>query len=51
MIEKTFNTGLINLNYAEGSSSGPPLLLLHGLFTRWQSFNSIIPQLAKQRHI
>lgn len=45
MIENTFNTGLVNLNYAEGEPSGPPLLLLHGGANRWQSFQSIIPEL------
>lgn len=51
MIEKTFNTGLLNLNYVEGSPGGLPLLLLHGLNTRWQSFYYLIPQLEKHWHV
>jgi len=26
----SFNTGVVTINYAEGSASGPPLVLLHG---------------------
>ncbi len=51
MDEKFFTTGLINLNYVESSSTERPILLLHGLFTRWQAFNSIIPELARQGHV
>lgn len=51
MIEKTFNTGNLALNYMESSPSGPPVLLLHGFATRWQSFNQIIPELAKDWHV
>jgi hypothetical protein len=29
--EKSFDTGELLLNYAEGPASGPPLALLHGL--------------------
>lgn len=51
MTEQTFNTGTLNLNYMEGSPVGPPVLLLHGFATRWQSFNRIIPELAKAWHL
>lgn len=52
MIEKTFNTGFLSLNYAEGGSSQqPPLLLLHGLTSNWQSFVNIIPALEKNWRI
>lgn len=51
MIEKTFNTGALNLNYAEGAAAGPPVLLLHGLALKWKAFNPIIPELAANRHI
>jgi len=51
MIEKTFNTGLINLNYVEGSSGGLPILFLHGLGGWWQAFHSLIPQLEKDWHV
>ena len=46
LTEKTFDTGEVLINYAEGPASGPPLLLLHGLSSRWQSFLALIPVLA-----
>ena len=49
--EKTFNTGEVTINFAEVTSSGPPLILLHGGGDRWQSFLPIIPPLAKRCHI
>ncbi|MBC6975163.1 alpha/beta hydrolase [Bacillus sp. Xin] len=52
MIEKVFNTGFVNLNYAEGGNpSKPPLLLLHAATSRWQSFQSIIPELEENWHL
>ena len=49
--EKTFDTGPVAINYAEGPVNGPPLLLLHGLGTRWQSFLAIMPALAERWHV
>jgi len=34
------------LNCAEGPASGPPLLLLHGLFDRWETLRPIVDQLS-----
>jgi len=44
--EKSFDTGQLTLNYAESPSSGPPLLLLHGLTGWWQNFQPLIPYLT-----
>lgn len=41
----------VGLNYAEGPRSGPPLVLLHGGSNRWQSWMSILPQLAERWHV
>lgn len=49
--EKSFNTGVVSINYAEGPLSGPPLVLLHGLPGRWQDFLPIIPALSIKWHI
>jgi pimeloyl-ACP methyl ester carboxylesterase len=49
--EHSFNTGTVTLNYAEGPASGPPLVLLHGGSTRWQNFESIMPDLAADWHL
>lgn len=49
--EHTFDTGAVTLNYAEISSPGAPLVLLHGGSARWQSFESILPDLVPQWRI
>jgi pimeloyl-ACP methyl ester carboxylesterase len=51
LVEKLFDTGEVNLNYAEGPNNGPPLTLIHGATDRWQSFNHIIPALSENWHI
>lgn len=51
MQEQTFQTGTVTLTYAEGPAAGPPLVLLHGGSARWQSFESLIPDLASQWHL
>ena len=48
--EKTFNIGSVDINYAEGPGSGPPLLLLHGLPGRWQECMPVLPALTLQWH-
>ncbi len=35
-----------SLNYAEGPSNGPPLVLLHGVLRQWADYVSVIPPLA-----
>jgi pimeloyl-ACP methyl ester carboxylesterase len=49
--ERSFDTGVVTINYAEGPPSGPPLVLLHGGSARWQSFEVIIPDLATRWHL
>jgi pimeloyl-ACP methyl ester carboxylesterase len=52
LTEHTFDTGTVTLNYAEGGrSSGLPLVLLHAVSTRWQSFKSILPALVQRWHV
>jgi pimeloyl-ACP methyl ester carboxylesterase len=46
LVERTFDTGEVQLNYAEGPANGPPLVLLHGLGRRWQVFLPVIPALS-----
>lgn len=42
----------INLNYVEVQhSNGSPMLLLHGLINRWQSYTPIISDLITSNHI
>jgi pimeloyl-ACP methyl ester carboxylesterase len=49
--ENTFDTDIVTINYAEISSSGTPLVLLHGGSNRWQSFNNILSDLAATWHV
>jgi pimeloyl-ACP methyl ester carboxylesterase len=49
--EHTFDTDPVILNYAKTSSPGTPLVLLHGGNARWQSFESIIPDLTLTWHV
>jgi pimeloyl-ACP methyl ester carboxylesterase len=51
LVERTFDTGEVLLNYAEGPANGPPLVLLHGLGRRWQVFLPVIPALSLRWHI
>ena len=43
--ERLFNTGAVEINYAEGPDNGSPLVLIHGLASRWQNWYSVIPLL------
>lgn len=51
LVERTFDTSEVQLNYAEGPAHGPPLVLLHGLGRRWQVFLPVIPALSLRWHI
>ncbi len=51
LTEKLLDTGEVVLNYAEGETNGPPLLLLHGASLNWQSFASFIPKLEQHWHL
>jgi pimeloyl-ACP methyl ester carboxylesterase len=51
LVEHSFDSGDVRLNYAEGPANGPPLVLLHGLGRRWQVFLPVIPALSLRWHI
>ncbi len=51
IIEATFDTGTVSLNYAEVPADGAPLVLLHSSNTRWQAFGAILPDLATLWHL
>jgi len=52
LVEKSFDTGEVVLNYAEGPNNGPPLVMLPGGTQRWQSYYlPIITQLQSRWHI
>lgn len=52
-IERDFpiDPGRQTLFYLEGPSNGSPLLLIHGVTSRWQPFQPIMPTLALQYQV
>ena len=49
--EKFFDTGKVKINYLDyGSSSGEPLVMLHGGAWCWQEYLSLIPRLSQRWH-
>jgi pimeloyl-ACP methyl ester carboxylesterase len=44
--EERFDTGSVVLNYAADTADGPPLVLLHGVTSRWQSWLNVAPAFA-----
>lgn len=51
LTEKSFDTGNVTINYAEGSSNGEPLVMLHGGTAHWQQLSSLITELNQNWHI
>jgi pimeloyl-ACP methyl ester carboxylesterase len=49
--ERRFDLGGLPLNYAEGSPSGPPIVLLHGASGRWQNLFPLLEPLAASWHV
>jgi pimeloyl-ACP methyl ester carboxylesterase len=46
LTERTFDTGEVAINYVESSTTGPLLIMLHGMTATWQVFETTIPFLA-----
>ncbi len=51
MQEKSFNTGEVILNYAEGPKSGPPMVVLHGGTVAWEHMMPLLPALSEHWHV
>jgi pimeloyl-ACP methyl ester carboxylesterase len=51
LVEKSFDTGEVVLNYAEGPDNGPSFVILPGMDNRWQDYTSIIPSLEPRYHL
>ena len=51
LVEKSFDTGEVVLNCAEGPDNGPPLLLMHGIWGFWQGFQPIINSVINRWHV
>ena len=48
---RCFHSSEATLSYIEGPPNDLPLLLLHGLASRWQPFQSILPALTEKYHV
>lgn len=51
LIERELDTGAVTIHYVEGPKSGPPLVLLHGVTSRWQTFLTSLPPLMLRWHV
>ena len=49
--EKILQSGIGEINLAEGPENGPRLLLLHGFTNRWQTYLPILPVLIGKYHV
>lgn len=49
--ERSFDTGEVVLNYAEGPDNGPPVVLLHGGSGRWQYGQEFLGLLTHDWHV
>lgn len=45
--EKSFDTGAVVINYAEGPAHGSPVVLLHGIGRSWRDFLPVLPAFGK----
>lgn len=46
--ELRFNTGEVDINYAEGPDNGPALVMLHGGSGSWRSGQNLIELLIER---
>ncbi len=51
LTERSFDTGTLAVNYAEGSPTGAPLVVLHGIPSRWQGMTQLITPLEDHWHV
>lgn len=51
LVDRTFDSGTVSITYVEGPTAGPPLLLLHGVTSRWQNFLTVMPVFAQRWHV
>ncbi len=49
--EKTFHTGTIDINYAEGPENGPAVVLLHGGSANWHDFETLGGAFSSHWHV
>jgi pimeloyl-ACP methyl ester carboxylesterase len=49
--ERRFDTGAVEINYAEGPPNGPPFVVLHGGAASWQYGQAFVEALAERWHV
>jgi pimeloyl-ACP methyl ester carboxylesterase len=49
--EHHFNTGVVEINYAEGPPNGPPFVLLHGGSASWRYGQAFLEVLSDRWHV
>lgn len=49
--ESFFDTGEVKIHYVEFAAAGSPLVMLHGLTDRWQTYQPIIPLFTPAWHV
>lgn len=49
--EKKFAASTTEINYAEGSNNGPPMVLIHGLGGRWPNWEPVMDKFAASWHV
>ncbi|MHA2142854.1 MAG: alpha/beta fold hydrolase [Candidatus Thorarchaeota archaeon] len=49
--EKQFDTGEIEINYAEGPENGLPLVLIPGQGADWKNHEKVLPMLSENFHV
>ncbi|MGE3316160.1 MAG: alpha/beta fold hydrolase [Planctomycetaceae bacterium] len=49
--ETEVNVGGVCINVVAGPVSGPPLLMLHGVTRRWQTFAAMLPAILSRWHV
>ena len=50
LTEKRFSGHSLSINYVEGPASGRPVVLLHGVTNRWQTWLPVLPLLGWRYH-
>jgi len=50
LVEKSFDTGEVVLNYAEGPDNGPPIIFLHSFGEFWKGFIPLLPPISQRYH-
>ncbi|MBI5525505.1 MAG: alpha/beta hydrolase [Deltaproteobacteria bacterium] len=49
--ERRFDTGEVELNFADGPAGGTPLVLIPGQTMPWESYTKVLPALAGRFHV